>query len=129
MTHITPALIRTIRDESIEALQEVAKKHGLTVQASSKTANYSPSNVDLPFLFAKTDEDGEVITKEMEALKMRYPDHAGKKFYVPGEGYVKLTGYRVRAPKRPLMIEKNGQTYVTGISYIDRLDLDRVVNH
>lgn len=129
MTNITPALIRTIREESIVALQEVAKRHGLTVQASTKSANYTPSNVDLPFLFAKTSDDGEVITKEFEALNSLYPDYAGKKFYVPNEGYVKVTGYRVKARKRPLMIEKNGQTYVTGIDYLDRLDLDRIVNH
>jgi len=69
---------------------------------------------------AKVNPTGILETSEFQALKLRHPDKAGKTYYVPGRGYLKLVGYNSRAPKMPVLVEKDGKTWKFGTFILDQ---------
>lgn len=99
-----------IEREMIAALEPIAEKYGMKVVGGGGT--FTPVNYKPKIEFVTKDESGALNTAEFRMLKLRYPEMAGKTFYVAGKGYVQPIGYRPKAPKYPFLARyPDGKVY------------------
>lgn len=105
-------LARQLGDGTVEALKDLAEKHGLSV--SFKGGRYSASGCKITVEFSKINDDGTVETSEMVSLRRDYPDLVGKSFKSVGNTY-EIVGYKPRSPKYPFIGKNsNGTMYTFG---------------
>jgi hypothetical protein len=103
---ITRDFIRTLSDEVIEELKELANSYNL--QVGYRGASFSPTNVTIKVEFATICSDGQAKTKEVsdfEFAACRYglkPTDIGRKFVGSNGETYKLTGLSTRAHRYPL---------------------------
>lgn len=110
----TPQTIPTIMDECREALEVVAKKHGLSLQR--KTCRYRPDEAPVAFrllVLERTEEGDEIDPKETEFRRYAAafgltPDDFGKTFKVQGDSY-QISGIKPRG-RRYNVLGKSAST-------------------
>ncbi len=134
MTEMTRALAATLRTDVEAALQDVAKKHGLSIKMGN--ANFSPSSLVQKVEFATLGEDGVVMNRSMEdlinnlwRLEITEAD-LGKAYNHPmlmGGRAFKIVGYRTRARKNPITVEMldDSKRYVISLDAMRRCIADR----
>ena len=115
MENLSRAGLKVLREEINAALEDVAKKHNISIEAGS--ASFSPNNGSFKLEIATLGKGGVAVTPEVEALK-HYKGILGLKFGFGdtftsrGDSY-KVTGLKPRSSKYPVIAEN----VVTGQSY------------
>ena len=95
------------------AMKSVEVEFGVKIEVSGGTfdaAGFKP-RVQISEIV-----DGQVVTPELTALRVYYPDAEGREISLRGERF-KVIGYRPRATKMPFVVEAmdgSGKTYVCG---------------
>lgn len=102
-------------------LKELEEEHGITIQMQGgkfDTMSFTPKIV-----IAELSEDGLAMTPELQSLQDFHPELVGKEFMLNGAA-VRFTGFRTRAPKRPLMYTEihTGKKYITTIDVLSRIE-------
>jgi len=114
---ITKEKCREIRERAEELLKPLVEEMG--IEANVGNATYGHSSATFKVEFRVLSEDGTPTGKDAEAFK-RYeyrhgisPDALGVTFKLKGEDF-RITGYRPRATKNPVLVEKvdTGHPYV-----------------
>lgn len=114
--------LKAIREQGNQALKSVGEK--LNVKIDLGNCSYSESEATFQMKVNILSEDGEVITKEWEALlrmaKMR--DFDIEKEYTLNGSKVKLKGYNSRARKWCYIVEyvKDGRVVRVGDEWFNR---------
>lgn len=116
ITRFTREHCKSLREEIDQALSELASKHGINIKTGSAT--FSDSNVTFKLELATLAQNGTVMTKEAEALKLYATiiglpsDALGKQFMSQGKMF-ELIGYKPKATKYPLIAKclLTGQKY------------------
>ena len=124
---LTREKTQMLNREAQDALEEVARRHGLAVKPAGGTYDATGLNATLKFMFSDVTTDGQPMTPEFIALRDKYPEIAGYTFYVPGKGYVKPIGFKSRAKKYPLLYENlsTGEIYKTGMLFLKECTPER----
>jgi len=97
--------LRAFNADAIVALEEVARKHGVSIRPGAHSFN--ESNARLKFELCDIAESGEVATPEAEEFKLhaeRYglrADQLFGTFDYAGQVY-RVTGLKTRRPKYPI---------------------------
>lgn len=125
LRQFTPQNIPTIMDECREALEVVAKKHGLSLQR--KTCRYRPDEAPVAFRFLvleRTEEGDEIDPKETEFRRYATgfgltPDDFGKTF-ATFNGEYRISGLKPRGRKYNVLgtHTTNGKTYKFEVSAV-----------
>ena len=105
------ANIKGLRNEIDEALDQVAKKYGITISAGNCTFSGNEANFKLKL--NTIGEGGTVITRESQMWDI-YKSRTncshlkvGDQIMIQGNPYT-LTGYNTRAKKAPIQFKDNG---------------------
>lgn len=112
--------IQQVVAEMEAALEEVAKKHGLTARRGN--VRFTSDNFNVKFDVARVTEGGDAVTPEMTALKLYHPNLVGKTFNDRGEK-IQFVGYNRSAHKYPLLFKNlsNGKVYKTNTVHAQQL--------
>ena len=116
MKEINRSNIRILREEMQNALDAVAKKHG--VQIKFGNASFTPSMFTIKTEVAIQGGEGEVVGKEAEDFKLYCmgwgfePSDLGKEFDYLGDVF-KIVGAKPRSKKYPIIGEniKTGKRF------------------
>jgi hypothetical protein len=108
---------RRVREAIDKALEEVGRKHGISLKLGN--ARFTSSNVNFKLEASLLGENGEVRSKEAEDFKMyasRYglkADDFGKPFTTFGGKVFTICGLNTRANKNPIHAKNaRGKTYI-----------------
>lgn len=119
----------TLRADMESALLQVAAKHNIVIRVGN--ARFTPEASTFKVELATKTTDGTVMNKEAVDFK-RYcdsfglkPEHLGT-IITFGRDQYKLTGLKVRAPKRPILAQsvRDGKTYILPESAVAHLQSD-----
>ncbi|MGE4486318.1 MAG: hypothetical protein AB7C95_00660 [Synergistaceae bacterium] len=94
-------------NETVDALQTLAEKHGLSVRF--KGGKYGISGCKITVEFSQVNKDGSVETEEMVALRRVHPELVNKLFDNGGAVF-KIIGFKPRSPKYPFIAANESGT-------------------
>jgi hypothetical protein len=122
ITEINRSNLKTLGDEIEEALQSIAKKHG--VQIEVKGGNFGPKNAMLKVEIATKTQDGIVLTREAKTF-LDYADLIGFKKEDLGRTFkyhdalYQITGYNPRKKNGILATQVGtGRGYAFPLTFI-----------
>lgn len=109
--------LQALRLDIDAALKAVAAKHGVVLKTGR--CRFSPSAATMELSIATISDTGEVVDREMAALKANVQflglteSHLSQTFKISGQTF-KLTGYNSRRSAKPfrLLCVESGRTYV-----------------
>lgn len=106
MTEFTRARVVAIAADIESTLRALETKHGVRIRRGS--AKYTADTITLKVEVARVNQDtGEALSKEMVALKARYPQLVGKTYLSPYDGKkIQFVGYNTNARKYPLIYKE-----------------------
>jgi hypothetical protein len=106
MTEFTRDRVRAIVADIESTLRALETKHGVRIRRGN--ARFTADTITLKVEVARVNQDtGEALSKEMVALKMRYPLLVGKTYISPHSGKkIQFVGYNGRARKYPLIYKE-----------------------
>jgi hypothetical protein len=111
ISNFSRANIKGLRNEIDEALDQVAKKYGITISAGNCTFSGNEANFKLKL--NTIGEGGTVITRESQMWDLYKSRtncshlNVGDTITIQGNPYT-LTGYNTRAKKAPIQFKDNG---------------------
>jgi hypothetical protein len=119
--------LNELRTDINEALAAVAEKHN--IKLTTGNISYSNNTATIKVEAAVKSATGEVVNKELEALKAYGKMYLGQNFDIdkvyPTQqlGDVKFVGLNTRARKNPVLIKQvsTGKTYVIGTDHAERI--------
>ena len=116
--------IKGLRNEIDEALDQVAKKYGITISAGN--CSFSGNEANFKLKLNTIGEGGTVITRESQMWDL-YKSRTncshlsiGDKITIQGNTYT-LTGYNTRAKKAPIQFkDSRGNGYKCSIAMLNQ---------
>ena len=101
ITRFNRATAKSLRPTLQEALAAVAAEYGIDIEV--KGARFSDTSCTYKLQCSVIGEEGEVKTPEARALELYHPELVNQLCLM--DEY-KIVGFRTRASKRPLIIER-----------------------
>lgn len=106
--------LATLRGDMQRALDEVAKKHGISISVDN--ARFTAQNVKITVNAAVVSKSGAAVTPERQALELRFPGLADKTIWLraaTGKINGKIVGYAARKRKYPFIVKaEDGRDYI-----------------
>lgn len=124
MSKITPTVCKLLDARIKAALGPLAEEFGVQIKIGG--GSYLGGSYKPKFEIAAIAADGIAMTPEAEAFRQcatmlgLKPDDLGRTFTTAGRKTMKITGYRPRAHKHPVLAVcvEDGKTYVFGLDTV-----------